>query len=166
MLLKPVCQQEEQARQEFLRARQQAEAAQAALGKCRGAMAAHDQWARAAILAGGDGAALAHYRQCVAELAETMSRGRGNLARMRETLGVRRDEMVRWMKQRKALEQLVGRLEAKAAADRARSAARELDQLHAAQTFWRSEDPRAGRERPLSEDMGDPILEARMQEES
>lgn len=139
LLLRPLRRQEQQARQAFLRMRQEAQALEAGVRSCRVALALQNDWARAALQAGRP-ASLAAYRQRVDDLSSELARKRAALAAVEEKLQAQRRELVECMKQRKAFDHLLRRQEATAAATDARRAARELDHVHAAQAAWRAED--------------------------
>jgi flagellar export protein FliJ len=137
LLLRPLRQQEQEARQLFAAARQQAEALEADIRRCLGALAAQDGWAAGAVRAGQGAGGLAFYRRCVAELRGELARKRPELASAQETLQARRTELAQRMKQTKAMERLIERQEARAAADAMHKEVRELDQAHAAGMAWR-----------------------------
>jgi flagellar export protein FliJ len=141
LLLSPIRQREQQARQDFARATQHVQALEADARRARLAMGEQDRWARSAIDA-GPGADLAGYRQAVTELGEELVRKGRELAAANERLQARRRDLVELMKQRKAMERLLHRQEAEAAADGLRKDTREMDQAHAAQVAWAA----AGRE--------------------
>ena len=138
LLLRPLLQEEQRARQEFARTRQQEQTLESDLLRCRIAMASHDAWAGKAAR-GDDPVDLAFYRQCAAELADELARNQTELRAVREQLRERREELERRMKQRKAHEGLLRRQEALAAADAQHRSVREQDHLHAAQLAWRLE---------------------------
>jgi flagellar biosynthesis chaperone FliJ len=139
LLLRPLRRREQEARQAFLRMRQEEQALEAGVRCCRVALALQDDWARSALRAGRV-ANLSAYRQCVADLNGEMDRKRSALAAVEDKLQEQRLELEHCMKQRKAYEQVVRRQEAAAAAEAARKDTRELDHVHAAQSAWRAED--------------------------
>jgi flagellar biosynthesis chaperone FliJ len=136
LVVEPARQEEEQARQEFARARQQAQVVEEALARLVAAMAGQDDWARGVFRAGG-AANVGSYRQCAADLREALLAKRTELAQAQEELHTRRGELALRMKRRKGLEQALRRREVQAALDASRKAARELDQDHAARLAWR-----------------------------
>jgi hypothetical protein len=138
-LLRPIRRQEQQARQDFLQARQEAAGLEAGVGLCVEALALQDAWAREALRAGGP-VDLSAYRQRTSDLNGELSARRAALGEAKRKLQGRRQELVHWMKQRKAFEQLLRRRQAQAAAEAARKDTRELDHVHAAQAAWRAGD--------------------------
>ena len=151
MLLRPIRQDEEFAKQEFARTRGEVQAMELRISRCNKALAVHDEFARRAILAGGEAAGLGFYRQCVGQLRDELMQAREQLDRMNVRLQSQRQELVRLMKQRKAFEQLIERLKLGRAASESRLASKELDQVDSAQRNWRLENAAAS---PL-----DPTLE-------
>jgi len=154
MLLRPIQQAEDLARQEFARTRGEVQLAESRIRACEQALAVQDAFARRAILGGGEAAGLAFYRQCVGQLRDEMTASRGQLDRLNHKLQAQRQELVRLMKQRKAFEQLIERLALERDADESRLATKELDQTDAAQRHWRLDSDAAG---PL-----DPAIEGQL----
>jgi len=137
-LLGPLRQQEQQARQDFLRARRVVQELEADVRRCRAALASRDAWARESLLSGRT-EELALYRQCVADLGCQLAGKRSDLASQGRKLQAQRQELEQRMKQRKAIEQLLQRREAEAALDAGRKETVAQDHLHAAQAAWRME---------------------------
>lgn len=139
LLLLPLLQEEQRARQELERVRQEERSLESDLLRCRLAMASHDAFLRRAEEA-GDAVDLAFYRQCAAELAGQQARVEADLAAARQRLRPRREELARCLKRRQAHEKLLARVASRAAADAARRDVREQDQAHAGHAFWRREE--------------------------
>jgi flagellar biosynthesis chaperone FliJ len=137
LLLTPLRQQEQEARQDFLRAEQGVRGLEADIRRCQAALASQDAWARQRLQT-GQTQDLVLYRQCVAELGHELARKRDDLASARQKLQERRRELVQRMKQRKATEQLLRRKEFQAASDALRKEIAAQDYLHAAQMAWRA----------------------------
>jgi flagellar biosynthesis chaperone FliJ len=136
VLLRPARQRQEQARQAFADLRQQEQALAEGIRRCRDAMARHDDWARAAVLAGKT-TGLAAYRMWSAELAGELAAKESLLAGVRVKLQARRVELAQCMKETKAMDRVIHRQEVVAATADSHRQTREMDHLHAAQSAWR-----------------------------
>lgn len=137
LVVEPARREEEEARQEFARARQQAQGVEEVLARVGAAMAGQDDWARGVFGAGGP-ANVGFYRQCAADLREALLAKRAELAKAQEELHTRQGELASRTKRRKGLEQVLRRREVQAALEASRGAAKELDQDHAARLAWRA----------------------------
>ena len=137
-LLRPLREREQQARQEFLRARRAVQELEAGIGRCHAALAERDAWARE-MLAAGRTADLALYRQCVADLGHELAGKRRELEEEARRLQAGRGQLVQRMKERKAIEQLLRRRQAEAASAALRKETAAQDHLHAAGAAWRAQ---------------------------
>ena len=137
-LLRPLRRREEEARQEFFRARRAVQGLEADIRRCHAALAERDAWARAALQAGRT-ADLALYRQCVADLARDLAEGRSQLEAESRTMQARRQELLRQMKERKAIEQFLRRRRMGGACAALRRETAAQDHLHAAGDAWRAQ---------------------------
>jgi len=129
VLLKLRRQQESLARQTFARTLGWHRAIQARVARFRATLNEHHRKAREAILAGHGGGL---YRTIAAGLSRAVAAESLVLQKARRQLDLRREQLMKAMRERKALSHLKGRLVLRQAAHAQQQAVKEQDDAHAA----------------------------------
>lgn len=139
MLVRPVKQREEIARQAFTDARQEVEAVESNIRHLQRALATQNERARRTLLDAREAASLTLYRRCVCDIACALAGEKRRLGQANEALSKYRDDLIEAMKQRKAMDLLVQRQLAIENMVHQREQGREADHLHNARMAWRME---------------------------